>query len=138
MTFTLSRKTACALTCVYAAVLAAANLLPSGAGKLGGWDAAITPTLQNALHVPAFAVLMLLAAAWMWRSRRFVSLLWIALACFAFSLVLESAQAAIPGRMASPTDAALNLAGVVIAVVALMLWRRAGRAAPVSPSQKTV
>ena len=117
----------------YALVLAAVSLLPSGAGPLGGWDAAVSPRIQDLLHVPAYAALFVLAsvAAASADRRGPGTLILIALACCALGVGLEAAQAAIPGRMGSLADALLDLAGVAAGALAVILWRAsAGRTRP--------
>ncbi len=127
----LTRKVVWTVTCAYAALLAGVCLLPSGDGVLGGWDAAITPTWQNALHVPAFAVLAALAILAASGSFRIglAGVLWITLGCCAYGVLLELAQAAIPGRTGSLTDVLLNAAGVAIGSLAVMWWRKTIRRA---------
>jgi len=116
----------------YASALAIASLLPSGTGSLRGWDSAISPGIQNLLHVPAYAVLFVLAslAAASAGRRGLRTLIWVGLACCAFGAALEAAQAAIPGRMGSPLDALLNVAGVAGGALATLLWRTSFRRTP--------
>ena len=122
----LTKKVIWAVTGAYASLLAVVCLLPSDGGVLGGWDAAITPTWQNAMHVPAFAVLVALAILAASGSFRIglAGVLWIALGCCSYGVLLEFAQAAIPGRTGSLTDVLLNAAGVVIGSLAVVWWRR--------------
>lgn len=42
------------LVLFYGLILAIASLLPSGTGPLNGWDASLSPSLQNLLHFPAY------------------------------------------------------------------------------------
>lgn len=129
------------VTGVYAALLAVVCLLPSGDGVLGGWDAALTPTWQNTLHVPAFAalaVLGILAALGSFRVG-LAGVLWIALGCCAYGTLLELAQASIPGRTGSLTDVLLNAAGVVVGSLVAVWWRRTiHRAGPTRAPVDTV
>ena len=113
------KKVILAVTCLYVLLLSAASLLPSGTRALGGWDLSISPDLQNALHVPAYAALQILATLCVWSLLRagLAAGLWVALACCLFGSLLECAQAFIPGRMASLTDVLLNLAGVAAGFV---------------------
>ena len=120
----------------YALLLAAVSLLPSGTGPLSGWDTAISPTLQNALHVPAYAALVVLIARALGRPTP-LQLGLAALACCAFGGLLECAQAAIPGRFGSVTDMLLNGLGAVVGLVAvssakdrIFVARRSTTAAP--------
>lgn len=119
-----SKKVLWAITVGYAALLAAVSLLPSGTGPLSGWDTAISPTLQNLLHVPAYAVLVALIA-WALGRPTLLRLGLAALACCAFGALLECAQATIPGRFGSLEDTLLNAAGVAAGVpIVLALSRR--------------
>lgn len=121
-------------TAAYAALLAAGSLLPSGSGPLRGWDTAITPSVQNALHVPMYGVLVMLVLAALARWTP-VSVGAAAAVCCTYGGLLECAQAAIPGRTASVSDAVLNAAGVGVGLLAAMglgrlLRGKAGRAKP--------
>jgi VanZ family protein len=116
------------VTIVYVLALTAAILVPPTDPRDGaGWDTAISPELQNALHMPAFAVLFLLVITWVAPHRWSMILLSaVALACAVYGLILEWLQAAaIPGRMGSLDDTLLNVAGVVVGVVAALIWRHA-------------
>ena len=111
---------------LHLALLAVVSLLPSGAGPLGGWDASLTPSVQTALHLPAYAVLVLLVAMSLppdWNSRA-VAWLIIAIGSIVFGTLLEWAQANITGRTGSLADALLNTAGVVIGCLAVWWWLR--------------
>ena len=121
----LARKVVWVVTGAYASLLTVVSLLPSGAGTLGGWDTAISPGLQNLLHVPAYAVLAILATLALLPSFKtgLASMAWVSLGCCVFGLVLEIAQAVIPGRTGSLTDVLLNAAGVVIGCLAATWWR---------------
>ncbi len=119
----------------YAALLAVLSLLPSGQGRLGGWDEAVSPGLQNVLHVPAYAALAVLV--WLGLGRRTVGwLVLVAAGSAAFGAGLEFAQAAIPGRMGSIMDAGLNAVGVVLGVAGVLLANQARRARRGSPAEE--
>ncbi|MDY7009783.1 MAG: VanZ family protein [Planctomycetota bacterium] len=140
----LTRKVVWTVTGAYILLLAGVSLLPSGAGVLGGWDTAISPGLQNLLHVPAYAVLVILVILALRPSFKtgLASMAWISLGCCVFGLVLEFAQAAIPGRTGSLTDVLLNTAGVAVGCLAAIWWRAAIRTrqsafAPVKTASKT-
>jgi len=122
---------------LYASALALASLLPSGAARAGGWDEALTPSVQNILHVPAYALLFLLALWCIPQSLRLrsVMMLIMALSCGAFGAVLELAQALVPGRIGSPSDVLLNFAGALVGLSSALLYRHAGHCATV-PVQK--
>ena len=110
------------ITVFYAILLSAVSLLPSGDDTaFGGWDAEISPTLQNLMHVPAYAVFMLLLLLTFNSPAQPLAAktsILLATACTLFGLLLEWLQAvAIPGRTGSLEDALLNAAGVVLGAV---------------------
>lgn len=113
-------------TAAYAALLAVGSLLPSGASAPLQWDAALTPSVQNALHLPAYAVLAVLVAAVRLRARPggAAATVICGAICAAYGTALELAQALIPGRTASLGDALANLAGVAVGVLAVTGWQR--------------
>ena len=113
-------------TAAYAALLAVVSLLPSGASAPLQWDAALTPNIQNVSHVPAYAILAVLAtAAWLKGRPAGVAAMTICGAvCAAYGAALELAQALVPGRTASLADGVSNLAGVIVGVLAIAGWRR--------------
>ncbi len=99
---------------LYTVLLTVASLLPSAGQAAGGWDSALSPTAQNMLHVPAYA---LLAVLWLTAAARSWPLgmsgaVTIALVCIVYGASLEWIQAsAIPGRTGSYTDAFWNTIG---------------------------
>lgn len=114
----------------YVLVLAALSLLPSGTGPLEGWDASLTPSIQNALHLPAYTVLVcLVLAAVAERSRvRIGMILAAAAACVAYGALLECLQAAgIPGRTGSVSDVLWNTAGAAAGLALWSLWSKTAR-----------
>lgn len=130
----ISRNTIRVVMFLYAGVLTVVSLLPSGTGILGGWDRALTPTVQNLLHLPAYCVLFLLGMLCLRNSTRagFVVMLIVASASGAFGGILECAQAFVPGRMGSILDVLLNFTGVGLGLLAVILHRRATRGSAVS------
>ncbi len=96
------------------------TLLPSGVdAPLSGWDASVSPSVQNVLHLPAYALLVVLLAAAFGRSARrpWPALAAITAGCIAFGIGSEWLQAAfIPGRYGSLTDALSNTVGCVVGV----------------------
>jgi len=125
-TITLTGRTIRAATAVYVLLLVAVSLLPSGTESLGGWDTALSPSLQNTLHVPAYSLLLVLSAACLpepLRTRR-IGILAVAAAGIGFGGLLELVQALVPGRMGSVADALLNTLGVLLGVAATCLWQR--------------
>lgn len=111
----------------YAAALAVVSLLPSGAKAPGGWDASISPGLQNLLHVPAYAGLVLLAAWAAPAARRRPVLALLAVVCCAYGVALEVAQGYIPGRTGNAADALLNAAGAAVGLLAVLVVARRSR-----------
>jgi len=120
-------KLAWLITLGYAVVLTVVSLLPSGGtGPLAGWDTAISPGLQNLLHVPAYGVLVWLTVRAM-GLRRLRHLAMAAAACAAFGGLLECAQAAVPGRFGSVEDTLLNLISAAVTVPIVLAARRRSR-----------
>lgn len=117
------------LVLTYVVILAVASLLPSGTGPLDGWDASLSPSLQNLLHLPAYAVLVCLVLIALAKKSTKPTGAWpIALSaatCVAYGALLEYLQAAgIPGRTGSLSDVFWNTAGVAVGVTAWMLFRK--------------
>lgn len=88
----------------------------SPGATLLGW---VPPNVQNLLHLPLFALL-----AWSW-CRALGRLGWApagawasaALISFAWAVLDELHQLYVPGRYASMTDMALNVAGIATGLV---------------------
>jgi len=85
----------------------------------------LKPSWQNALHIPAYAILTL---AWFWAllgavgsTRRTASI--GALITLLFGVLDEYNQSAVPGRTGSVMDLVLNATGVLVALVIFFLWR---------------
>ena len=104
---------------LYMIVIFILSSIPTYDGKLGG-VVLCEPKLTNILHVPAFAVLSFL---WMWyfqiskvfsfkKAVKLVSIITITSAVFG-----EVYQLFIPGRFASVSDIALNIAGIFFGVL---------------------
>jgi len=95
-------------------------------GTLGGIP--LPETLQNALHVPAFAVL---GTAWLWAFGRSESLVNPAAWAFGLATVYgaidELHQAFVPGRMCSASDAVLDAVGAALAIALMTALRRKRR-----------
>ncbi len=103
------------LTCLYVVMLATGSLLPSGADAPGGWDQSITPTAQNAMHAPAYAVLVILLVMAIQTPGKHIGpgLAMLAGAgCSAYGAFLECLQTVVPGRTGSAYDALLNAVGI--------------------------
>lgn len=83
----------------------------------------MAPSMQNAMHVPCYVLLQVLAL-WAFLPRPFVwsrTALWISVGVLACGFVLEVGQAFIPGRSAALWDVGLNALGVALG---FLLWRR--------------
>ena len=119
---------------LYVVALTVVSVLPSGRDTLGGWDSHLTPTIQNALHVPAYTgLLVLVCLAFKSPSGASLTRLFvIALVCGGFGAVLEILQLFVPGRTGSVIDILLNLMGIALGVVIALSWRRSGRTTKVS------
>jgi len=118
-------KAAWIVTAIYTALLTTASLLPSGQGPLGGWDASISPDLQDALHLPAYAGLVILWAL-LWSTRSPLStrsILAVTCACVLFGAAMELAQSVIPGRTCGLGDGLANTGGTVLGFISVLLWR---------------
>jgi hypothetical protein len=110
----------------YTAALVAVSLLPSGTGPLKGWDASVSPDLQDAFHLPAYGGLVVLwVLAW---SRRFrtgaTAVLVITVVCTAFGTAMEAAQYFVPGRTCSLSDGLVNALGAILGCLGVIAWRR--------------
>ena len=119
----------------YTAALVAVSLLPSGTGPLKGWDASLSPDLQDALHLPAYGGLVVLwVLAWSTRFRtRAGTALVITVVCTTFGAAMEAAQYFIPSRTCSLNDGLVNTLGAVLGCLGVITWRRLRPAkAPVS------
>ncbi len=81
-------------TWAYILALVAATILPSGTNTFGGWDLAVTPALQNVLHVPAYALLAILVFLALSTSHTLGGreILWIGLACCAIEMMQTAAS----------------------------------------------
>jgi VanZ family protein len=87
------------------------------------------PTVQNILHVPAYAAL---ASAWRWALEawlRHSSARVIGAGAIAsvYGVLDEWHQSFVPGRFASLTDVTLDIAGAVLGVWLAAIWFRASR-----------
>ena len=119
------------LVLIYVVILAVASLLPSGSGPLNGWDASLSPSTQNVLHLPAYAVfvcLLLIALAKSTKPPGAWPIALSAAACSVYGVLLECLQAAgIPGRTGSVSDVLWNTAGVAAGAAAWTLFGKSSR-----------
>ena len=113
-------------TALFVLLLAVVSLMPVGAPGSGEKGDAVSPIVQNSLHVPAYMVLSVLAIGCLsvpGRSR-WSRVLPVAVACTGYGAILELAQAFIPGRFASVPDALLNAVGVILGLVIARAWSK--------------
>lgn len=78
----------------------------------------VPPSVQNALHVPAYAAL---ALAWFWALRAWMPApvartIGACVIASAYGVFDEWHQSLVPGRYAALTDIALNIAGVAVGI----------------------
>jgi VanZ family protein len=101
---------------IYVAGLLLGSVIP-GDDPLSGYNFTLylNPTLQNLLHVPAFAGLSFLmmrsrfGEGWGTWKRNAV----VFLACASFGVVCELIQIWVPGRFAGAGDAVFNMVGAM-------------------------
>ncbi len=108
---------------LYAAAIIVLSLLPSGKGK---WDQAFSSSLQNASHLPAYGILVVITVSAFRRqiNGRLGRIIIVSGICAALGVILELGQAFIPGRTCSVFDAAVNLAGVCLGLLVVVLCRK--------------
>jgi len=116
-------------TAGYAALLSVVSLLPSGREAPLAWDAAITPEVQDVLHLPAYVLLVILLAAAIEASgtRMARSLAVAAAFSVLFGAAMEFGQSFVPGRTCSLKDGLVNAAGALLGVALAVVWRRVRR-----------
>ena len=78
----------------------------------------VPPTLQNALHVPVYALLAMLIgrALRIWTLPPTAAKILVLTSATAFGIFDEWHQLSVPGRYATATDAALNAAGAALGI----------------------
>ncbi|MGQ9750721.1 VanZ family protein [Desulfosoma sp.] len=112
------------LLAFYVALLAYLSLAPMDEDALTPrFLVHMAPSMQNAMHVPCYVLLQVLAL-WAFLPRPFVwsrTALWISVGVLLCGFVLEVGQAFVPGRSAALWDLGLNALG---AVIGFLLWRR--------------
>ena len=115
------------MTFAYGVVLAGGNLLPSGKRLplLGVWDASMSATTQNMLHMPAYALLMVCVSLSMSASlrKRSLAIVLAIVITFGVGILMEYAQGSVPGRTVSNIDIMLNGIGIALALPAAISWR---------------
>jgi VanZ family protein len=99
---------------LWALVIFALSSVPSLATGLGTWDL----VLRKLAHAAEFALLAALLYRWLGRAPL------AAVIGAAYAGTDELHQAFVPGRVASPVDWAIDVAGVLIGVAAYGAYRR--------------
>jgi VanZ family protein len=126
MMITRAGKAVRTVAIIYTALLTLTSLLPSGTGPIKGWDASLSPDLQDALHLPAYSGLVVLwTLVWSTRFRTgAAAVLVITVVCTAFGAAMEAAQYLIPGRTCSLSDGLVNALGAILGCIGVLAWRR--------------
>ncbi len=114
------------ITVLYFLWMVTVSLLPSGKDVLHNWDQDVATPVQKALHVAAYAVLVVLVSmAWLPAPKTgYGWVLLVVLICSVLGAILEVAQIWVPGRWAAPRDALLNVAGATAGALLFLLWSR--------------
>lgn len=115
---------------IYSALLLGSSLVPMPVSPSeGDTSFVLEPSVQNLLHIPAFAVLLLLLAS-LFKDKpaqRFHSMAMIAGIAFVVGIVMELIQIPVPGRYTSFLDIALNCIGIITGIavyyVHIMLYQ---------------
>ena len=112
-------------TTAYAMGLAVVSLLPSGGGgSTAAWDVSISSQLQDAMHVVAYGILVVLSVRRSdGRGPSWRDLLSAGVCTWVFGFSLELLQRQVPGRYATISDLARNTLGVGLGLVLLVVWR---------------
>ena len=98
----------------WAAVIFAFSSLPSGSTELSTWELVV----RKLAHVTEYAIL----AALLCRAlRRAVPAIVLA---SLYAVTDELHQTFVEGRLGTPRDVAIDLAGILVGVVGWRLWRR--------------
>jgi len=125
-----NRRAALALwfmTFLYLIILAYGSLLPSGKRLplIGVWDASLSSAMQNMLHMPAYALLMICVSLSMSATLRYrpLAVILSVITSFGIGIFMEHAQGSVAGRTVSNVDILLNGAGIALALPAALAWR---------------
>ncbi len=111
----------------YAFMLIQANRLYDGQYLpfLGVWNSGLSSDMQNILHMPAMALLMVLvslALSTVLRRRFWVVVLSLMI-CIAAAFMLEKMQGGIAGRQNRLSDVLVGAAGIALGLPGAMAWR---------------
>ena len=88
------------------------------------WNPNISPEVQNMLHMPAYAMLMICMSLALTASIRFriVGVIASVIICFSFGVLMEYVQKFV-GRTFDKNDIFLNSIGIMLALPAALSWR---------------
>jgi len=115
------------MTLAYLGVILSTSVMPSGKRLpvIGVWDADLSPMVQNMLHMPAYAMLMICVSLAMTASMRFRAgaIILSVVMSFLIGVFMEYLQGFVPGRTVSTGDIFLNSTGIMLALPAAMSWR---------------
>ncbi len=113
------------LTLAYMALLCILSLVPVAESAGHPWYdlRALPPNIQNLCHLPAYG---LLALIWIvtfrsYGSARLQTVMCGALIAALYGVLLELAQAIVPGRYPSISDCVLNVSGILIFTVCYLI-----------------
>jgi len=109
-----------ALAIVFMLLLLATSVIPMDRQITGlQFIIDLKPTIQNLLHIPAYAVLSIIYLQILknFQLKRWQKNFWALLCSVSFGILNEVIQFAIPGRFAGVTDLGLNLVGAIIGVI---------------------
>lgn len=119
-----------ALICGYMALIAFLSLVPMDSGaKNFRFLVAVQPGVQNLMHIPAYALLVIL---WMQvltqqGGRNPGKIILVFSVCAGFGMVNEFAQVWVPGRYPSLTDIVTNLLGCIFGLQVYRIRSRNAR-----------
>ena len=112
------------LTIIYAVMLLSSSFI-HGESESRGLQFFINfnPTIQNLLHIPAYALLsiLLLKSSKEYQALKRRRILSVFGFCCIFGILNEIIQMAIPGRFAGITDVALNIIGTCMGILIYLL-----------------
>ena len=114
-----------AMTAAYATIVFCASLMASGQSLPLLGSLSFSPLVQNMLHMPAYALLMLCVSLSMSVTMRkgWLSVILSVLICFGIGLLLEYLQGLVAGRTSSSEDVMLNTTGIMLGLPAALTWR---------------
>lgn len=108
------------LTIIYILLLLASSIIPGETESRGlQFFVNFNPTIQNLLHIPAYALLsiLLLDISKEYQALKRRKILSVFGFCGFFGILNEIIQMAIPGRFGGLTDIALNIIGTCLGIL---------------------